>query len=150
AWAALTSSRRLEESRKKARAATFASFGITRHFQEALMGLNDRLLKLATYHDTNEWTRFESDWAELNQWIDDQHLSAPTERNLLDQINAAYDDYHAAAQRMAAKLATDARAGLRTAEFSQLQTQTGRLLDFASLLGEAHRETMRLALSGSN
>ena len=100
AWAAITSSRRLEESRAKARAGTSESFSITRHFQQALMGLNDHLLQLAIRHDPDEWARFASDWQDLNQWIDQQQLSSPTERQLLDQINAAYDDYQAAAQRM--------------------------------------------------
>ena len=54
AWAAITSSRRLEESRAKARAGTSESFNITRHFQKALMSLNDHLLQLAIRHDTNE------------------------------------------------------------------------------------------------
>ena len=61
-WAVLTSSQRLETSRAKARVVTSESFRIARHFQQALMDLNDRLLKLAIRHDTNEWTRFESDW----------------------------------------------------------------------------------------
>src|ERR1043166_2027727 len=102
-WAALTSSRRLEESRAKARVGTSESFRIAHHFQQALMDLNDRLLKLATTRDTNEWMRFENEWKALNSWIDEQHLSSPRERELLQQIDTTYDDYYAAAQQIETK-----------------------------------------------
>jgi signal transduction histidine kinase len=150
AWAAITSSRRLEESRAKARTGTSESFNITRHFQQALMGLNSHLLQLAIRHDTNEWARFERDWEELNQWIDEQHLSSPTERQLLDQINATYDDYHVAAQQMHLKAAADASASVPVAEFGEFQNQTARLLDFASQLGQTHREMLLGSLNRSN
>jgi signal transduction histidine kinase len=150
AWAAITSSRRLEESRAKARTGTSESFNITRHFQQALMGLNDHLLQLAIRHDTNEWARFESDWQELNQWIDEQHLSTLTEGQLLDQINAAYDDYHAAAQLMHTRAEADTGATVPVTEFAQVQKQTARLLDFASQLGQKHREMLLLSLNRSN
>ena len=150
AWAAITSSRRLEESRAKARAGTSESFNITRRFQQALMSLNDHLLQLAIRHDTNEWARFESDWQELNQWIDEQHLSSPTERQLLDQINTAYDDYHVAAQLMHLKAEADAGASVPVTEFGKLQNQTARLLDLASQLGQTHREMLLVSLNRSN
>ena len=149
-WAALTSSRRLEESRAKARVGTSESFRIAHHFQQTLMDLNERLLKLATTHDMNEWTQFETDWKELNRWIDEQHLSSQRERELLDQINTAYDDYLAAAQQIEAKVKSDASARVPIAEFARFEDQTARLLDLASELAEAHRATLLEALNESN
>jgi signal transduction histidine kinase len=148
--AALTSSRRLEESRAKARAGTSESFRLAHHFQQALMDLNEHLLKLATSHDTNEWVRFENDWKELNHWIDEQHLSSPHERELLEQINAAFDDYLAAAQQIEKKVKLDANANVPVAEFARFESQTARLLDLASEVAEAHRATLLEALNESN
>jgi signal transduction histidine kinase len=133
-WAVLTSSKRLEESRRQARAGTSKSFRIARHFQEALMGVNDRLLKLAIHHDTNEWARFEDGWQALNRWIDDQNLSSPAEKQILDQINAAYDDYHAAAGQIETNVEFDVGAEVPVAEFARFESETARLLELASQL----------------
>lgn len=149
-WAVLTSSRRLEESRAKARLGTSESFRIARHFQETLMGLNSRLLKLAIDHDTNQWIRFESDWGDLNLWIDQQHLSSPVERQLLQQMDAAYDDYHAAAQQIEMKVKSDFSVSLPAVEFARFENETAHLLDIASQLAEAHRATLLEALNESN
>lgn len=149
-WAALTSSRRLDESRARARIGTSESFRIAHHFQQALMDLNERLLKLATTHDTNEWTQFEKDWKALNDWIDEQHLSSPPERQLLDQINTAYDDYLDAAQQIHVKVVASTSVSVPVAEFAHFEGQTARLLDLASDLAEAHRATLLDALNESN
>jgi signal transduction histidine kinase len=149
-WAALTSSRRLDVSRVEARAGTSESFLIARHFQQALMGLNNQLLRLAIHRDTNDWTRFESDWQALNRWIDEQHLSAPAERQVLSQIDTAYDDYHAAAQQLERSVASDADASVPVAEFAPFESQTARLLDLSSQLADAHRQTLLASLTSSN
>jgi signal transduction histidine kinase len=148
-WAVITSWERLQKSRHQSRAAALESFGLTRHFQSTLFGLNDHLLTIATQRDEKEWKKFESEWNDLNNWIDEQHLSSPTERQLLDQINSEYDDYHLAAQRFRAQVQTaDADAQIR--EFAQLQREMTRLVDLASQLGEAHRAFLRQALTASN
>src|SRR4051812_37458712 len=87
-WAVATSWVRLQSSRAQARAGALESFGLTRHFQSTLLGLNGHLLNLAAQHDPNEWKIFESEWNALNDWIDQQQLSSSTERKLLDQINS--------------------------------------------------------------
>ena len=149
-WAAITSSRRLEDSRNRARLSTSESFRIAHYFQRSLMALNSTLLKLATSRDTNEWTRFENNWDALNHWIDEQHLSAPAERQLLDQINSTYDDYHDAALQIFHRVQSAAEDNVPVAEFARFESQTARLLDFASQLAEAHRATLLATLNESN
>src|ERR1041385_2539855 len=95
--ATLTSWHRFQKSRATARAGAAESLGITRHFQSTLLDLNEHLLALAAKGDANQWSVFEAEWGSLNRWIDEQHLSSPTERELLHQIDSAYDDYHDAA-----------------------------------------------------
>jgi signal transduction histidine kinase len=148
-WAVVTSWHRLQDSRAHARAGSLESFGITRHFQTTLLNLNSHLLNLAAQRDVKEWALFESEWSDLNDWIDQQHLSSATERQLLDQINSGYDDYHFAAERFREQVQTsDAEAQIR--EFAQLQREMAHLVDLASQLGEAHRASLRFALTSSN
>src|ERR1051325_979905 len=75
-WATLTSWHRFQRSRAAARAGAAESLGITRHFQSTLLDLNEHLLTLAARGDSNEWSLFESEWTELNRWLDQQHLSS--------------------------------------------------------------------------
>src|SRR4029434_2084109 len=90
-WTALTSFRRVERSRVQLTDAQSESFRIASQFQQALLALNERVLKFVLHHDTNEWIGFEREWEDLNHWIDEQHLSSPVEKQVLDKINDAYD-----------------------------------------------------------
>src|SRR5262245_57256733 len=103
-WAALTSSRRVEESRERLVQAESESFGIAGRFQETVQELDRLLRSLSLRRDTNGWASFESEWQALNTWLDQQHLSSPGEKEVLKQIDLAYDDYHNAAREMQAKV----------------------------------------------
>jgi signal transduction histidine kinase len=147
-WVALTSARLTEDARARMSLAQSESFRIAAQFQQGLAGLNERLLKFALHHDTNEWISFEKQWNALNLWIDRQHLSAPAEKRVLGQLNAAYDDYHAAARQIEGKVASTDVA-MPVAEFTSLQQEAARLLDLAFQLAEAHRQTLISSLAGS-
>ena len=148
-WATLTSWHRFQKSRAFARAGAAESLGITRHFQSTLLDLNDHLLTLAARGDSNQWSVFEAEWGSLNRWIDEQHLSSPTERALLEQINTVYDDYHAAAGQFREQVSAG-DIGVQIRNLAQLQRELSRLVDLASQLGEAHRNVLRQALAASN
>jgi signal transduction histidine kinase len=149
-WVTFSSSQILEETRAKGRAATSESFAIGRHFQRALMDLNSRLVNLAAHPENDKWQDFETDWRALARWIDERHLSSPSEKLVLDQIEGAYGEYHASAERIAWKLNGDVTGRLPAAEFADLEAQTKRLLDYASQLAEVHRGALREALQESN
>src|SRR5215510_6329987 len=148
-WAVLTSSRRVEESRTTTRKATFESFRIAREFQRKLLELNDRLQQVLVHHDTNTWAVFENEWDALNRWIDQQHLSARAEKQVLVRIDAAYDDYHVAAREIESKVNSSADVGVPIAEFGRLQKEVARLLDLSYQLAEEHRQTLLASLTGS-
>ena len=148
-WAALTSARRVEESRAQLILAESESFRIAGQFQEAVRGLDNLLLKFALRRDTNDWARFEHDWQAHNGWLDLQHLSSPAEKRLLDQINAAYDDYHDAARAMERKVNPSAHLNVPVKEFVHIQSESGRLMNLSFQLAEAHRRTLLASLAGS-
>jgi signal transduction histidine kinase len=148
-WTALTSFRRVEQSRVQLADAQSKSFRIASQFQQALLSLNERVLKFVLHHDTNEWIGFEREWEALNRWIDEQHLSSPVEKQVLDEINLAYDDYHAAARIIEGKVASGAEVSVPIAEFARVQSEAARLSYLSFKLAEAHRETLLVSLAGS-
>ncbi len=148
-WAVLTSSRRMEESRDQLTLAESESFDIASHLQKATLALNDLVLNFAFRGATNDWRKFEQDWMALNSWIDQQHLAAPAEREVLDRINAAYDDYFAAARQIERTAATNAQAGIPPMEFAQFQNQASRMLNLAFQLADAHRKTLVASVADS-
>src|SRR5690349_23723117 len=119
-WAALTSSRRVEDARTQLVLAESESFRIAGRFQESVLGLDRLLLSLARNRDTNGWSGFENEWQALNAWLDRQHLSSPGEKEVLKQIDAAYDDYHNAAHQMEAKVRGSREAGLPVDELARI------------------------------
>jgi signal transduction histidine kinase len=148
-WAVLTSSRRVEESRAQLTLAQSESFRIAGQFQQVVLGLNDHLLRFALHHDTNEWIRFEREWQALDRWLDQQDLSSPAEKQVLNQINAAYDKYHDAAQQIEAKVSESAQAPVPTTEFARFEGEEAVLLNLAFQLADAHRQTLVASLTGS-
>lgn len=149
-WAMLTSSRRVEASRAQLTLAQSESFRIAGYFQQAILGLNDRLLAFAMHHDTNDWVGFERDWVALNAWIDQQHLTAPAEQEVVDRINAAYDVYHNAAAEIERTLKSSTGTSMPATEFARFQNQAARLLNLSFQLAEAHRQTLVASLAGSS
>jgi signal transduction histidine kinase len=149
-WAVLTSSRRVEESRTQVTLAQSESSRIASYLQKSILDLNDRLLKFAIHHDSNDWARFESDWVALNTWIDQQHLTAPAEEQVLAEINAAYDDYHEAAATIERTVRSSVGTTVPAGEFARFQDQAARLLSLSFKLAETHRQTLVSSLAGSS
>src|SRR6185436_18659869 len=148
-WAALTSSRRVEEARAQLMAAESESFRIAGQFQETVRGLDSNLLKFALHRDTNDWVSFESGWQALNTWLDRQHLSSPAEKEVLAQINTAYDDYHDAAREMEGSARASREEPSPVSEFARVQRESGRLMNLSFLLADAHQRTLVASLAGS-
>ena len=149
-WAAVTSWRRVEESRAQLSSVQSESFRIASHLQQSILDLNQHLLNFAVQYDTNALTEFETKWVALGRWIDEQHLSAPEEKPVLEEINAAYDRYHSTAMQLAAKVASRTNGGVAAAELAQFQQHVAHLLNLSYQLAEAHRQSLAASLAGSN
>ena len=147
-WTAFTSARLVEESRTRMSLADSESFRIASQFQQSILALDERLLQFALHRDTAGWPTFKTEWEALNRWIDLQHLSAPKEKSVLHEIDAAYDDYYAAAERLEKRVSLGAEVPAQ--EFGAVQKESARLLNLSFKLAQAHRETLLASVAQSS
>jgi signal transduction histidine kinase len=127
-------------------------FRLADDFQQQLLTLNNSMLHFAVRRNAAGWTEFEQSSASLDRWIDVQiakHNSG-RERSILDQLNAAYDDYLAAARQLhtnrpPASLPTDIFL-----ELGSFEQQAQRLLHLDAQLAEAHRDAEKSFLGEAN
>jgi signal transduction histidine kinase len=150
-WTARVAERRVGQLRDRFTQAQLQSFEIADHFQESIQQLNNSVLRYGAYHDPNDWARFGTASKQLDHWIDEQRplLSSEGERTVLDQINAAYDDYLAAAREIVPKLKGTQQGPIALAEFAGFQKQSERILNLSLQLLKAHHTAMDAFLADS-
>jgi signal transduction histidine kinase len=135
-WSALVSWREIRELRAGFTTAQLESFRIADQLQTGLLKLDSRLLKYKEGRRPEDWRSFEDESRRLNAWIDQQKnaLATPEEKALLNEINAAYDSYLAAASEIAADAASPEKFKVEAAE--------ERLISLGLKLANAHREAL--------
>lgn len=146
AWTAHTSWRRTGELQEQLSAKQWQSFQIADHLQQTIIGLNNLVLRYAAYRDPGDWTNFAAASKELGRWLNEQQpiLSSQKERPFLDQINAAYQDYLAAALALNTRIYSTHQSITRLVEFTDLEKQSQRILDFSIQLSKAHQQSIDL------
>jgi signal transduction histidine kinase len=152
AWTAHSSWRRTGELRVRLTAVQLESFRIADHFQQAILELNNSVLRYGAYRDAQDWERFVEASTNLDLWIDQQRPSLPSEaeRRVLDQINAAYDDYVLTARQIDGKIRSNAaQPAARLSDFADFERQSQRILSLGFQLAQAHRESMDSFLASS-
>jgi signal transduction histidine kinase len=144
AWTAHTSWRQIGGLHQKLTTVQWKSFQFSDHLQQAILGLNNSVLRYAAYGDPDDWNNFELGSLQLNQWIKEQQpiLSSQKERPFLDQINAAYKDYVAAAMALNTKIYESKHSITRLVEFTDFEKQSKRILDLGFQLAKAHQESL--------
>lgn len=144
AWTAHTSWRRTGELHDQLSAKQWKSFEIADHLQQTILSLNNMMLRYAAYRNDEDWTNFVATSTELGSWLNAQQpiLSSEKERPFLDQISSAYEDYLAAAQAINKKIYGSNVSMARVKEFTELETQSKRILDLGLQLSEAHQQTI--------
>src|SRR6266446_2626653 len=102
----LNSQRQAAELRARLSHVELASFGIADHFKESLRALNTTMFNYGIRHDTTDWESFLKVSHELDIWIDEQKpkLNTQQEKDVLQQIDSAYDDYVRAGRELQAKV----------------------------------------------
>jgi signal transduction histidine kinase len=150
--AAVTAWYRSSDFRQKLASAQLMSFQIADHFQQNILTLNNLVLSYGVSRDTNNWDRFHEDSQRLNLWIDQQNLILPTgeERQILHQIDSAYDDYLAAADQIHNRLTSEPQPVLRLSELADFERQSERILNLAFQLALTHQESTDQLLTRSN
>jgi len=151
AWTAQSAWRRSGELREKLTGVHLKSFQIADHFQQTILELNNAVLRYGVYHDPNDWAYFEKTSKDLDQWIDEQVslLSTAKEKQVLEQINSAYDQYMAAARQIAATVGAKSQTTPQLQDFSNFETESQRVLNLGFKLAGAHGESMDTFLADS-
>jgi signal transduction histidine kinase len=143
-WMAHTSWRRMDELHEQLSAKQWQSFQIADHLQQTVLSLNNLVLRYAAYREPADWTNFDAASKDLERWINAQQpiLSSQKERPFLDQINAAYEDYLAAATAVNTRIYATHQSITRVVEFTDLEKQSKRILNLGIQLSEAHEQSI--------
>jgi signal transduction histidine kinase len=151
AWTGHSSWRRTGELSEKLTGVQLESFRIADHLQQAILELNNLVLRYGVYHDTNDWASFAMASSNLDRWMDQQRpiLTTEEEKHLLDQINTNYDSYMVAARELNARSGTNLQSAMPLLEFANFEKQSQRLLNLGFELATAHRESMDSFLASS-
>ncbi|HTB82730.1 MAG TPA: ATP-binding protein [Candidatus Sulfotelmatobacter sp.] len=140
----LISWRRSGDLQGQLSAKKWESFQIADHLQQAILGLNNQILRYAAYRDDVDWTNFSKDSQDLDRWLNQQRpiLSSQKEQPFLDSITATYPNYLAAADAINTKLHGTSQPVLRIVDLADLEKQSKRILDLGFKLSEAHQQSI--------
>ncbi len=152
AWAAHASLQRVKQLSARLTSAQISSFQTADYFQAHLQELDYILLRYEVQRDPADREQFVKGWEELNKWIDSQKptLTTPKELAILNRIDTAYDDYHAAATNLIQTTANGpplSRTNL--VRFEHVESESRRLLGLAYELVSADQESLALFLADS-
>src|ERR1051325_6012980 len=148
----LVSQRQAQELRARLNQVDLESFGIAEHFKEKLRGVSD---KMRNYRNTREpalWEEFLKGSHELDVWIDNQapRLSTQKEKDVLKQIDAAYDDYLRVTSELHTQIVAAGENDLPRGAFSGFLDQTRRLGDLGQALARAHFDSRNQLVAEAN
>ena len=143
AWTAHLTLRRIGEVHAKVGAIQWKSFQIADHVQEAILGLNNCVMRYAAYKDPADWTSFVAGSSALGRWVGGQQpvLTAEREQDLLGQFNRVYRDYVAAAMAFHSWIFFHPDK-TRLMQLTDFERQSKRVLNISYLLAEAHQESL--------
>ena len=141
-WIAHTSWRRTNDLHEQLSAKQYQSFLIADHLQQAILRLNNLVLRYAAYRDEADWAGFSKSSHELRRWLNEQQplLSSQKERPFLDRINSAYTNYLGAAAAINIKIYGTHESITRVVEFADLEKQSQRILDLSIQMSEFHQQ----------
>src|SRR5580693_9095361 len=139
-----TSWQQIGQLHQKLTTVQWKSFQFSDHLQQTILGLNNSVLRYAAYRDPDDWHTFDLGSQELGRWINEQQplLSSAKEKPFLDQINAAFKDYMAAATAINTKIYESPQSITRLKEFTDFERQSKRILDLGFKLAETHQESL--------
>jgi signal transduction histidine kinase len=144
AWTAITSWGRMGELQAHLSAQQWKSLDIGTALQQNILNLNNLVVRYAASRNDAEWTEFGATSRELGQWIHTQQplSSSPEERALLNQIQAAYSNYLAAAELIHTRIYGPRVNLFRLVELTDFENQSKRILDLGSQLARVHQRSL--------
>ena len=146
-WAAYASWREMGLLQSGLNTGHLRSFEIADHLQVTILRLHNSLVRYDLDRSPKDFDQFQRASVELNEWIDTQKpmLQSARERELLNQIDASYDIFLAAATN--GIHVTEQRD--RLTHLDAVQSATVPLLELGYKLADAHRETLADSLVAS-
>ncbi|PYL00402.1 MAG: hypothetical protein DME19_05265, partial [Verrucomicrobia bacterium] len=150
-WAAQTSWRQFDQLSRKLTEIQIESFKTADQFRANLQELDYVLLRYSILRDETDHDRFLKEWKKMDSWIDIQRpiLTTDKEGRILDRINAAYDDYFAAATNLLRQVTDGISADRPLAAFRKIEDESSRLLALGYQLVNAHHESLIRFLADS-
>jgi len=123
------------------------SFQIADQFRDSLRQLNNTLQRYGIDRDPAVWKEFLDDSHKLDLWINDQKpkLTSDEEKDALQKIDLAYDDYLRIARELQARI-QPAGQSASLADFNPLRGASQRLFDLGETLSKAHYESRKQLL----
>jgi len=142
--------RQFEQMRVRVQSSPIKSFSSANELRATITELDYLLLRYDLRHNEADWNRFLPESKKLDHWIDDQQptLTTPQERAIFTNINASYDFYQEAAQRLRYDITNSAANATGPGEFEKVEAESRNMLDLAFKLAEAHQESLKLFLQG--
>jgi signal transduction histidine kinase len=152
AFITVTSERQADELRARLDQKDTESFRIADHFRDFLRQLDSSLFHYGGEHNPQDLQSFTQASHELDLWIDEQQprLTGQKERDLMHQIDVAYDGYLAAARALQARLDSPGRSNPTMGEYSGVMKESRRLFDLGLALERAHYESRGLLVAHAN
>jgi signal transduction histidine kinase len=150
--ATLNTQRQAAELRARLSQVDMESFRIADKFRESLRELNNTLQRYGVEHSPEIWNEFTNASGRLDAWIDEQktNLTTANEKDALQQIDVAYDDYVAKARELKTRIQSLGDQPASMADFNPVRVSSRRLFDLGDILSKAHYESRRLLLMHAN
>jgi signal transduction histidine kinase len=155
-WIAHTSWQRTGDLQKQLSEKQWQSFLIADYLQKTILSQDNSVMRYAAYHQDADWAAFTKSSRELGRWLNEQqplfkqqvaleqqlYLASPDpvkERDLLDQINIAYNRYLDAAALINNKIYGAHQTITRVSELAELDANKREILDLGIKLSETHQ-----------
>lgn len=128
------------------------SFQIADQFREFLRSLNESLYRYERSHTPPDIAAFNQSSDALNRWIDEQkpRLTTDTEKNLMNQMDSAYDEYLAAAKKLLARLEAIGDHAATMDEYTEIRQVSQKLNSLGLELSRAHLASRNRLLTEAN
>jgi len=150
-WAAHASWRQFDQLSRKLTEMQIESFKTADQFRANVQELDYVLLRYTILRDEADRERFLKEWKKMDSWIDIQRptLTTDKEGKILDRINAAYDDYFAAATNLLQQVVDRTSDDRPLAAFRKIEDASSSLLGLGYQLVNAHHESLTRFLADS-
>ena len=149
----LNSQRQASELRARLNQLDAESLGIAEHFKDALREVSDKMVNYRTARDPASWQEFLDASHDLDLWIDAQKpkLNTQREKDILQQIDTAYDDYLRGAEDLHAQIqSSNPQNALPSNLRGPLAQARRRLFDLGQDLAQAHFDLRNQLLAHAN